>query len=148
MTAPSPAAVRMRRTRERRRHGDAIVSLELRPKVTADLVGLCWLPAPDRGDKDAFTGTLIKLIERAIEVRVTPAPARRAKSASCSKSSAARSTRWSTSGGCQLISRTISAQSLKPSAALPAERSPLRATVGSIDGTFVTALNPREPRPV
>jgi hypothetical protein len=63
----------MRRSRDRRRQGDAIVSLELKPKVTADLVGLDWLPAPDRGDKDALTRALINLIERAIEVRVTPA---------------------------------------------------------------------------
>ena len=34
MTAPSPAALRMRRSRERRRQGDAIVSLELKPKVS------------------------------------------------------------------------------------------------------------------
>ena len=73
MTAPSPAAVRMRRTRERRRLGQAIVSLELRPKVTADLVGLGWLPAPDRGDKDVLAHALTELVERAIEVRVTPA---------------------------------------------------------------------------
>jgi len=72
MTAPSPAAVRMRRTRERRRQGDVIVSLEVGPKMTADLVGLGWLPAPDRGDKDAVTRALIDLIERAIRTRVIP----------------------------------------------------------------------------
>ena len=63
----------MRRTRERRRQGDVIVSVEVGPKVTADLVELGWLPAPDRGDKDALTRALIDLIERALEVRVGPA---------------------------------------------------------------------------
>jgi hypothetical protein len=47
MTAPSPAAVRMRRTRERRRQRDVILSLEVGPSETADLVDLGWLPAPD-----------------------------------------------------------------------------------------------------
>ena len=79
MTAPSLAAVRMRRTRERRRQGDVIVSVEVGPKVTADLVGLGWLPAPDRGDKDALTSALIELVERAIELRVTPALSSQAK---------------------------------------------------------------------
>jgi hypothetical protein len=41
-------------------------------KVTADLVDLGWLPAPDC-DKDALTHALIDLIERAIEARVGPA---------------------------------------------------------------------------
>jgi hypothetical protein len=74
MTAPSPPAVRMRRTRERRRQGDVLVSLEVGPKVTGDLVDLGWLLAPDRGDKNAVTRAMTELIERAIEVRVTPAP--------------------------------------------------------------------------
>jgi len=72
MTAPSLAAVRMRRTRERRRHGDVIVSVEVGPKVTADLVELGWLEH-DCGDKDTLTRALTEFVERAIEVRVTPA---------------------------------------------------------------------------
>ena len=71
MTAPSLAAVRMRRTRERRRQGDVIVSLDVGPKVTADLVDLGWLRAPDC-DKEALSHALIDLIERAIRARVTP----------------------------------------------------------------------------
>jgi len=63
----------MRRSRDRRRQGDVIVSLEVAPKVTADLVELGWLPARASGDKDALTHALTELIERAIEVRVTPA---------------------------------------------------------------------------
>ena len=69
MTAPSPAALRMRRTRERRRQGDVIVSVDVGPNMTADLADLGWLRAPDC-DKDALSHALIDLIERAI--RVTP----------------------------------------------------------------------------
>ena len=70
-TAPSAAALRMRRSRERRRQGDVIVSLEVGPNMTADLVDLGWLPAPDHGDKNAVTRALIKLFERAIQAQVT-----------------------------------------------------------------------------
>jgi hypothetical protein len=72
MTVPSSAALRMRRSRDRRRQGDVIVSIDVGPKVTADLVDLGWLSAPDCG-KDALTHALNGFIERAIEVRVTPA---------------------------------------------------------------------------
>ena len=72
MTVPSSATLRMRRSRDRRRQGDVIVSLDVGPKVTADLVELGWLPAPDC-DKDALSHALIDLIERALEVRVGPA---------------------------------------------------------------------------
>ena len=72
MTVPSSAALRMRRSRERRRLGDVIVSLDVGPKVIADLTELGWLTAPDC-DKGALTHALIDLIERALEVRVGPA---------------------------------------------------------------------------
>ena len=55
MTVPSPAALRMRRSRERRRQGDMVVSLAVGPSKTADLTELGWLPARDCGDKDALT---------------------------------------------------------------------------------------------
>ncbi len=73
MGAPSAAALRMRRSRERRRQGDVIVSLEVGPNVTADLADLGWLPTSDWVDKDVLARALIDLIERGIEVRVTPA---------------------------------------------------------------------------
>jgi hypothetical protein len=79
MGAPSAAALRMRRSRERRRQGDVIMSLEVGPNMTADLADLGWLPALDRGDKDALTRALIELIERALEVRVTRAPSSQSK---------------------------------------------------------------------
>src|SRR5437016_2445533 len=69
----------MRRSRDRRRQGDVIVSIDIGPKVTADLVGLGWLPPSARGDKGVLVRALIDLIERAIEVRVTPAPSSQGK---------------------------------------------------------------------
>jgi hypothetical protein len=62
MTAPSAAALRMRRSRERRRQGDVMVSLEIGPNMTADLADLGWLPAPDRVDKNALARTLTGLV--------------------------------------------------------------------------------------
>ena len=72
MGAPSPATLRMRRSRERRRQGDVIVKLEIGPNMTTDLVALGWLPAPDRGDHDALARALLGLIDRAIAMRATP----------------------------------------------------------------------------
>jgi hypothetical protein len=72
MTAPSAAALRMRRSRERRRQGDVMVRLEVSPSATADLVALSWLLAPDRVDHDALASALGGLINRAIAMRVTP----------------------------------------------------------------------------
>jgi len=72
MTAPSLAAVRMRRTRERRRQGDLVVSLEVGTNATADLVALGWLSTPDCGDKEAISRALLQLVRAAIGLRVTP----------------------------------------------------------------------------
>ena len=79
MTAPLPAALRMQRSRQRPRHGDVIVGLEVGQKVISDLIELGWLPVPGCGDKDALTRALIELVERAIELRVTPALSSQAK---------------------------------------------------------------------
>jgi hypothetical protein len=62
----------MRRHRERRRQGDAMVTLEVGPGVIAELVVLRWLPAPHHGDKEALGRALSGLIVRAIRARVTP----------------------------------------------------------------------------
>ena len=72
MTAPAPATLRMRRSRERRRQGDVIVKLEIGPNMTTDLVALGWLPAPDRIAKDALVPALLGLINQGIAMRVTP----------------------------------------------------------------------------
>jgi hypothetical protein len=72
MGVPSPATLRMRKSRERRRQGDVIVKLEIGPKMTANLVSLGWVLAPDRVDKDALARSLVALIDRAITMRATP----------------------------------------------------------------------------
>jgi hypothetical protein len=72
MTAPAPATLRTRRSRERRRQGDVIVKLEIGPNITTDLAALGWLPAPDHADKDALALALVGFIKRAITMRVTP----------------------------------------------------------------------------
>jgi hypothetical protein len=79
ITAPSAAALRMRRSRERRRQGDVIVNLEVGPSTTADLADLGWLVEPDYADTDAIVRALTGLVERAIAVRVAPAPSSRGK---------------------------------------------------------------------
>jgi hypothetical protein len=71
MTVPSPAALRMRRSRERRRQGDAIVSLQVGSGAIAALVALGWLAEPDRGNRGAITHALVELYARAIQARVT-----------------------------------------------------------------------------
>jgi hypothetical protein len=65
----------MRLSRERRLHGDRVVSLEVHPGVIAGLAALGWLPGAGAGggDKDALNQALSKLINRAIELRATPA---------------------------------------------------------------------------
>ena len=65
-------AARMRRSRERRRQGDRVVSLEVGSGVIADLVALGWLSGAGRGDEDALNQALSKLVERVIELRITP----------------------------------------------------------------------------
>jgi hypothetical protein len=72
VSAPSAAAARMRKSRERRRHGDAIVSLKVGSSDISDLVALGWMPATDPADKDDLCGVLIELIRQAITLRVTP----------------------------------------------------------------------------
>ena len=69
----TPGAERMRLSRERRRQGDRVVSLEVGSRVIANLVASGWLPdGPDRADNDALNQAVSKLIDRAIELRVTP----------------------------------------------------------------------------
>jgi hypothetical protein len=72
VSGASSPALRMRRSRERRRRGGAAVSLQLGASEICEMVALGWLPAPDRGDKGALAQALFGLIERAIRARVTP----------------------------------------------------------------------------
>jgi hypothetical protein len=68
----STAALRMRRSRARRRRGEAIVNLEIGPGVIIDAVALGWLGESDHSDKDAIARALMDLVERAIFARLTP----------------------------------------------------------------------------
>ena len=51
VSAPSAAAARMRKSRERRRQGETIVSLKLGSSDISDLAALGWIPAAVRTDK-------------------------------------------------------------------------------------------------
>jgi hypothetical protein len=64
MGALSAGALRMRRSRERRRQGHVKVSLEVASGATTDLVALGWLTSTARVDKDALAGALVGLVER------------------------------------------------------------------------------------
>jgi hypothetical protein len=65
-------AERMRRSRQRRRKGDVMVSLELGSAAIEDLVSLDWLSADDRDHKESLSRALTGLIERGIRARVAP----------------------------------------------------------------------------
>ena len=66
-------AERTRRWREKRRQGVTVVRLDVAPDITAKLIGLGWLDATKRGDKEAIVTALIELAEKATELEVTPA---------------------------------------------------------------------------
>jgi hypothetical protein len=65
-------AERMRRSRERRRQGEAIVTIKVGQGVIADLTALGWLPETDLRDKSAIARALTELAERVIWSHVTP----------------------------------------------------------------------------
>ena len=47
--------------------------LDVAPDITAKLIGLGWLDATKRGDKEAIATALIELAEKSTELEVTPA---------------------------------------------------------------------------
>src|SRR5438445_1224019 len=69
----SLGAERTRRWRERRQQGVVVVSFDVAPDITAELIRLGWLDATKRGDKEAIATALIELAGRATELEVTPA---------------------------------------------------------------------------
>ena len=69
----SPAALRMRRARERRRQGDSIVSLQVGSGAIADLIALGWLAEVDSANKDAITRALIDLLRSGDPGSLSPA---------------------------------------------------------------------------
>ena len=70
----SPGAERTRRWREKRQQGVVVVTFDVAPNITDELVRVGWLDATKRGDKKAIATAFIKLAEKAIELEVTPAP--------------------------------------------------------------------------
>jgi hypothetical protein len=65
-------AERMRRSRQRHRQGNTIISLQLGRREMADMIALGWLSEAACGDKHALTNAAFGLIERAIRAGVTP----------------------------------------------------------------------------
>jgi hypothetical protein len=61
----------MRRSRERRRLGGVIVSLELGLSEISDLVDLGWLPEAARRDSGTLTRALVDLIQQTTSMRLT-----------------------------------------------------------------------------
>ena len=68
----SPGAERTRRWRHRKQHGHVVVSLDVPPAFTDELIRLGWLPASRRGDKNAIAVAFAELIARAIHLRTAP----------------------------------------------------------------------------
>ena len=69
----SLGAERTRRWRQKRRQGVTVVRLDVAPDITAKLIGLGWLDANKRDDKEAIARALVELAEKATELEVTPA---------------------------------------------------------------------------
>jgi hypothetical protein len=66
-------AERTRRWRKKKRQGVTVVRLDVAPDITAKLIGLGWLDATKRGDKEAIATAFIELTEKATELEMTPA---------------------------------------------------------------------------
>jgi hypothetical protein len=58
----SPGAERTRRWRQRKQDGRIVVSLDVPPAFTDELIRLGWLPASARGDKNAIAAAFAELI--------------------------------------------------------------------------------------
>jgi hypothetical protein len=67
----SPAAIRMRRTRERRRAGAVCFQLELHATAIDGLIALGWLAADDRSSLPAVADAFIRFASKALALRVT-----------------------------------------------------------------------------
>jgi len=62
---PNPVAARMQRHRERRRAGTVRVAIDLDPELVDGLIGLGWLLADRRQDREAVGKALLGLAEQA-----------------------------------------------------------------------------------
>lgn len=61
--APSPAAKRQRRHRERKRRGVAVYQVELRPEAKTRLIQRDWLNEAEARDRKSVTAALEDLID-------------------------------------------------------------------------------------
>jgi hypothetical protein len=66
--SPSPAALRMRRLRERRRQGTVRFAIELDPRYISGLVELKWLPGSQRDDRAAVLNAFCRFVEYALDM--------------------------------------------------------------------------------
>ena len=66
-------AERTRRWRQKRRQGVTVVRLDVARDITAKLIGLGWLDATKRGDKEAIATALIEVAGKATELEIKPA---------------------------------------------------------------------------
>jgi hypothetical protein len=63
----SPGAGRMRRLRERRRHGRIFFGFELEPWAVSGLVELGWLPSSGRDDRAAVVHAFYRFVAFALD---------------------------------------------------------------------------------
>jgi hypothetical protein len=68
----SPAALRQRRRRWRRRHNLLTISIELAPDAIDDLIRLGWLGAAKGSDKAAVAVAVVGIAGEAMKRRVAP----------------------------------------------------------------------------
>jgi hypothetical protein len=74
--APSPGAERTRRWRRKRQQGVVVVTFDVAPNITGELVRSGWLDENKRGDKKAIATALIELAEKAVALEIPPARSR------------------------------------------------------------------------
>ncbi len=67
----TPAAIRMRRTRERRRVGTVCFRLQLDASGIETLVAAGWLAPRDRAAQTAVTEAFLRMANKALALRIT-----------------------------------------------------------------------------
>jgi hypothetical protein len=68
----SRSAERMRRARNRKRQGAAMVNFLIGADAVRSLIELGWLVPERRGDRDAVRSAVIQLAARALALRIRP----------------------------------------------------------------------------
>jgi hypothetical protein len=73
--APNPHAARARLSRERKKRGDVILTLELPSPTVDELVALGWIADDLRADKAAVLDAFCRFSGRALALKIRPAAA-------------------------------------------------------------------------